>query len=170
MAQASDHSHWMYEVRSNQSGKHELKLVVQTVNGDLDRLEVVRGQPVTAEERKREDHRNEDLLRHPDAQKQRQHDQQEDAHRTERLMKMLPDAVTASYGKCEGELAELLFVPNPAFHPSSHEASVFHSMAGHIWVNSRQNRIAEIDGHLIKEVKFAGGLLGHLRQGRRVPR
>lgn len=164
-AQADDHSHWMYEVQSNQSGKHELKLVVQTAAGDLDRLEAVGGQPVTAQERKREDHRIEDLLRHPGEQKQRQHDQQEDAQRTDRLMKMLPDAVTASYGKCEGELTELLFTPNPAFHPSSHEASVFHSMAGHIWVNSGENRIAEIDGHLVKEVKFFGGLLGHLEKG-----
>jgi hypothetical protein len=78
---------------------------------------------------------------------------------------MLPDAVTARYGERQGDLVEILFEPNPKFHPSSHEAAVFHSMAGRIWVDTSQNRLAEIEGHLIKNVKFGGGLLGHLQKG-----
>ena len=78
---------------------------------------------------------------------------------------MLPDAVTAHYGKRQSELVEILFEPNPNFHPPSHEAAVFHAMAGRIWVNTRQNRLVEIEGHLTREVKFGGGLLGHLDKG-----
>jgi hypothetical protein len=36
-------------------------------------------------------------------------------------------------------------------------------MEGHIWIE--RNRLAEIRGHLIRPVKFGGGLLGHLDQG-----
>lgn len=32
-------------------------------------------------------------------------------------------------------------------------------------VDPRQNRLAEIDGRLVTEVKFWGGLLGHLDKG-----
>ncbi|MGA9498006.1 MAG: hypothetical protein WBV41_19245, partial [Terriglobales bacterium] len=34
-----------------------------------------------------------------------------------------------------------------------------------IWVNEREMRLAEIEGDLIREVKFYGGLLGYLDQG-----
>jgi len=59
------------------------------------------------------------------------------------------------------------FRPNPCFKPPSREAHVFHEMEGEIWVDARQDRLVEITGHLIHEVKFAGGLLGHLDRGGR---
>jgi actin-related protein len=164
-AQANDHSHWMYQVKAGVSGKEEEKVVVQTREGYLDRLRLVNGQPITPEQEKQEDQRIARLLKKPDEQKKQQRAQEQDARQTERLFKMLPDAVTARYGKRQGELAEILFEPNPNFHPSSHEAVVFHSMAGRIWVNTRQNRLVEIEGRLTRAVKFGGGLLGHLDQG-----
>jgi actin-related protein len=164
-AQANDHSHWMYQVKAGVSGKEEEKVVVQTREGYLDRLRLVNGQPITPEQEKQEDQRIARLLKEPDERKKQQRAQEQDARQTERLFKMLPDAVTARYGKRQGELAEILFEPNPNFHPSSHEAAVFHSMAGRIWVNTKQNRLVEIEGHLTRGVKFGGGLLGHLDKG-----
>jgi hypothetical protein len=164
-AQAKDHSHWKYQVKAGISGKEEEKVVVQTREGYLDRLRLVNGQPITPEQEKQEDERIATLLKKPDEQKKQQRAQEQDARKTERLFKMLPDAVIARYGKRQGELVEILFDPNPNFHPSSHEAAVFHSMAGRIWVNTRQNRLVEIEGHLIRGVKFGGGLLGHLDKG-----
>jgi hypothetical protein len=38
-------------------------------------------------------------------------------------------------------------------------------MAGTIWVNTKEDRLAEIDGHLVQRVNFGGGLLGHLDEG-----
>jgi hypothetical protein len=164
-AQANDHAHWMYEIKAGVSGKEQVKVAVQTREGYLDRLRFVNGQPITPEQEKQEDQRIAALLKKPDEQKKQQRAQEQDARKTERLFKMLPDAVTAHYGKRQGELVEILFEPNPNFHPPSHEAAVFHSMAGRIWVNTRQNRLVEIEGHLTREVKFGGGLLGHLDKG-----
>jgi hypothetical protein len=164
-AQADDHTHWMYQVKAGISGKEEEKVVVQTHEGYLDRLRLVNGRPITPDQEKQEDQRVARLLKTPDEQKKQQRAQEQDARQTERLFKMLPDAITARYGKRQGELAEILFEPNPNFHPSSHEAAVFHSMAGRIWVNTRQNRLVEIEGHLTRGVNFGGGLLGHLDQG-----
>ncbi len=164
-AQADDHSHWMYEVKAGVPGKEQVKVAVQTRQGYLDRLRFMNGQPITPEQEKHEDQRIARLLKKPDEQKKQRRAQEQDAQKTERLFKMLPDAVTASYGKRQGELVEILFKPNPNFHPPSHEAAVFHAMAGRIWINTRENRLVEIEGHLTRGVKFGGGLLGHLDKG-----
>lgn len=164
-AQANDHSHWMYEVKAGVSGNEQVKVAVQTREGYLDRLKFVNGQPITPEQEKQEDQRIARLLKKPDEQKKQRSAQEQDAQKTERLFQMLPDAVTASYGKREGELVEILFEPNPHFHPPSHEAAVFHAMEGRIWINTRENRLVEIEGHLTRGVKFGGGLLGHLDKG-----
>jgi hypothetical protein len=164
-AQVNDHSHWMYQVREEHSGKDQVRLVVQTSQGELDRLRSVNGRPITPEQEKGEDQRIERLIRDREQQEKRQRAQEEDARRTERLFKLLPDAVTAKYGERQGELVEILFTPNPNFRPSSHEASVFHAMVGRIWINKRRNRLAEIEGHLARNVKFGGGLFGHLDKG-----
>jgi hypothetical protein len=164
-AQASDHSHWMYEVKAGVSGKEQVKVAVQTREGYLDRLRFMNGQPITPEQEKKEDQRIARLVKNPAEQKKQQRAQQQDAQKTERLFKILPDAVTASYGEHSGDLVEILFKPNRNFHPPSHEAAVFHAMAGRIWINTRENRLVEIEGHLTRGVKFGGGLLGHLDKG-----
>lgn len=38
-------------------------------------------------------------------------------------------------------------------------------MSGEIWVDTKQQRLASIDGQLLNDVKLAGGLLGHLEKG-----
>jgi hypothetical protein len=38
-------------------------------------------------------------------------------------------------------------------------------MAGEMWVDTKQQRFVSISGQLMNEVKFAGGLLGHLEKG-----
>src|SRR6202158_942949 len=164
-AQANDHSHWMYEIKAGVSGREQVKVAVQTREGYLDRLKFVNGQPITPEQEKQENQRIATLLKKPDERKKQRTAQEQDARKTERMFQMLPDAVTATYGKREGELVELLFKPNPHFHPPSHEAAVFHAMTGRIWINTRENRLVEIEGHLTRGGSFGGGLLGHLDKG-----
>jgi hypothetical protein len=166
-AQAGDHTHWMYQVKAGVSGKERVKLVVETRDGDLDRLRSLNGQPITPEQESQEDQRIASIVNKPkshERSKQRR-EQAEDARKTDELFRMLPSAVIASYGERRGDLVEILFQPNPNFHPSSREGAVFHGMAGRIWINQRENRLAEIEGHLIEDVRFAGGLLGHLDKG-----
>jgi hypothetical protein len=163
--QRNDHSHWMYEVKSEESGKEKVKLVVESSDGDLDRLRSVDGRPITAQQEDQEDQRIKEFLNRRDAQNKRRKAEREDDRQTEHLFKMLPDAVNATYGKTEGDVAELLFQPNPTFEPSTREDAVFHAMEGRIWVNTREYRLVGIEGHLIKEVKFGAGLLGYLDRG-----
>ena len=164
-AQSTDHTHWMYQEKTENSRKEQVKWVVETHEGDLDRLWLMNGRPITREQQGQEDRRIERLLHKPGERRKQQRAQEEDARQTERLFKMLPDAVTAKFGERKEGLVEILFQPNPNFHPSSHEAAVFHAMEGRIWIDGRENRLAEIEGHLIRPVKFYGGVLGHLDEG-----
>lgn len=164
-AQAKDHSHWMYEVRSEESGERKIKWVIETSAGDVDRLESVNGRRISTAQAEQETQRIEGLVHTPEAQQEQRHSQEEDARKTEQMFRLMPDAVLARYGAREGGLVEIIFKPNPNFHPSSREGVVFHAMAGRIWINEKENRLAEIEGHLIREVKFGGGFLGYLEQG-----
>jgi hypothetical protein len=166
-AQADDHSHWMYEKKSDQAGKVEVKLVVETRDGDLDHLRSVNGHPITPEQEQQEEHRIQKLVHNREKHEKDKRDHHEDARRIERFMKVLPDIVTATYFERHGDLVELSFKPNPNFHPSSRETKVFHEMEGRVWIDTKQNRISEMEGHLIKEVKFGGGVLGYLHKGGR---
>jgi hypothetical protein len=78
---------------------------------------------------------------------------------------MLPTAFRYEYEGMEGGLIKLKCFPNPGFHPTNREAEVFHHMDGILWVNPEQKRLAGIDGNIISEVRFGGGLLGHLDGG-----
>jgi hypothetical protein len=164
-AQSDDHSHWMYQTKTKDSTKEQVKWIVETGSGDLDRLWSVNGRPITRELQKKEDQRIKHFLHTPGEQKKQQRAQQADARQTEQLFKMLPDAVTAKFGEHKDGLVEILFQPNRNFRPSTHEAAVFHAMEGRIWINEKNNRLAEIDGHLLRPVKFYGGMLGHLDEG-----
>jgi hypothetical protein len=163
--QADDHTHWMYQIKERRSGKEEVKWVVQTKHGELDRLLSVNGHPLTPEQQSREDQRIAGLLGKPEITRKQQRAQQKDARQTEELFRMLPNALIVKYGKRGDDRVELLFEPNPNFDPPTREASVFHAMEGRIWISLKENRVAEIEGHLRREVKFGGGLLGYLEKG-----
>jgi hypothetical protein len=47
------------------------------------------------------------------------------------------------------------------------EARVFQHMQGEMTVDTKQGRLVAIKGHLVEDVKFGGGLLGHLDKGGR---
>lgn len=164
-AQAADHTEWMYQTRVRNDGKDLVKMVVETREGDLERLQSENGKPLTPEQEKQEDHRIDNLIHNRREQRKLRHEKEEDGQKTERLFKMLPEAMTARYGSRQGDLVEILFTPNPNFRPPSHEAAVFHGMEGRIWINARENRLAEIEGRLMETIKFGGGLFGHLDKG-----
>jgi hypothetical protein len=163
--QAGDHSHWKYESRSQTSGRDYRREVIQTRDGEIDGVLEIDGRPLTQSEERNESERIQHLANNPDRQRKRQRDQAQDAQKSERMLKVLPEVVVASYGERKGELLELNFKPNPNFRPSSHEQQVFHAMSGRVWVDTKENRLAEIEGRLTRTVKFGGGLLGHLDKG-----
>ena len=165
-AEGQDHSLWMFRLETEKpNAQKEVDEVVETKDGDLKRPILIHGRELTPEEQEQVDKRIQRLIHNPDALRKSLNDKTQDTARSQRLLKMLPDAFVFNYGERHGDLVQLNFSPNPHFRPPTREAQVFHAMEGSIWVDSKKARVAAITGHLTREVKFGGGMLGHLDKG-----
>ncbi|MGH9530415.1 MAG: hypothetical protein ACRD2S_10920, partial [Terriglobales bacterium] len=164
-AEEQDHTHWMLKLETEKPRGKEVDEVVETKYADLRRHEVINGRPLTPRQEHAEDKRIQKLIRNPAMLRKSMKSENEDSNRSQKMLKMLPDALIFSYGKRQGDTVELHFEPNPNFRPSSHEAQVFRALEGDMLLNAKQGRLAEMSGHLKGEVKFGGGWLGHLDKG-----
>jgi hypothetical protein len=165
-AEAQDHSHWMFRRQTERprSGV-DVEEVVETNSGNLSFPISRNGRELSVGQKKKAQQHIQQLVHNPGDLQKSLKAQNEDAARTQRLLKMLPDAFAFSYAEQHGDLVHVNFKPNPQFHPNSREAQVFHAMEGSVWVDRKHSRLAEMTGHLMHQVKFAGGLLGHLDKG-----
>jgi hypothetical protein len=162
-AEIHDQSHWLLRLQTDKpGGAREVEEVVETKDGDLKRPLLINGRPVPKAEA---DRRLEQLAHNSNALQKSLKEKNEDTSRSQELLRILPDAFTFMFGAHRGNLVQLKFSPSPRFKPPNREAEVFHAMQGSIWVDTKQARLAEINGHLMHEVKFGGGVLGHLNPG-----
>jgi hypothetical protein len=162
-AEQQDTSHWMFRLRTQQPNrKAEVDEVAETTQGDLKRPLILDGRKLTASESEK---RMQELSHDEHALQKSLKDKNDDTAKSQQLLKMLPDAFIFKYAERRGALVRFTFSPNPKFRPANHEAEVFHAMNGSIWFNNEQLRLQEISGRLSHEVKFGGGILGHLDPG-----
>ena len=160
-----DPSRWRYDVTKSENGQNQTKRVVEMRDGSLERLIATDGKSLNLEQQQKETERIKSLISHPSEQEKLTRQQRKDAAQCAALIKMMPDAFTFNYAGEQGDLVHLTFTPNPAFRASSWEARVLHAMAGDLWIHSKDQRLAAVNGTLIEDVKFGGGWLGHLASG-----
>ena len=179
------------EVASNQSsGMHfrfkaeqvtpqlsQTKLMVETSDATAGLLVMQNGHPLTVQQRRNEEARLANYIQSPQELRKKKKQEKEDAEHTERILRALPDAFLyqrdgtepgrQGLGAPGDELVRLNFRPNPSYNPPSHVEQVLTGMSGHLLIDTTENRIAEINGTLSKEVEFGWGILGHLDPGGR---
>ena len=161
----TDQFHWSYREVVRKDGRLETHEVCQTSAGTLDRIIAIDNQPLSAEQQRREDARLQSLLASPGEMRKERQKQRDDASKQYRMFATFPDAFRYEYVGTEGRLLKLKFEPNPQFVPESRQEEVFHHLEGMMWIDPAQKQLARIDGRLTSEVRFAGGLLGHLDKG-----
>jgi hypothetical protein len=123
------------------------------------------GQLLTEKQRALEEERIKNLLDSPRQLKRQKQVQLDDAREATALLKLIPDAFVFEQESRESERMTLKFFPNPKFSPSGSSEKVFYHMEGILVLDTKQKRLVEISGRLMSEVKFGGGLLGHLDKG-----
>ena len=179
------------EIASNQSsGMHfrfkdekrtpqhsQTKLMVETTDATAGLLVMQNGQPLTPQQRHEEEARLANYIQSPQDLRKKKKQEKEDTDHTERILRALPDAFLyqrvgiepgrQGLGAPGDELVRLNFRPNPDYNPPSHVEQVLTGMSGNLLIDTAQNRIAEINGTLSKEVEFGWGILGHLDPGGR---
>jgi len=162
-AQLGDTSLWCYREEQQEDGKPNKTLqVCQTKDGELERLVAISGRELGPVQRQTDDERIQKLIGHPEQLRAKQKKEREDAEQARTLFRRLPEAFRFQCESESGNLITLRFRPNPAFRPATRAAQVFHHMEGTLILDSRQKRLVEINGQLTSEVRFGGGLLGHL--------
>ena len=155
----------------------QTKLMVETSDATAGLLVMQDGRPLTPQERRDEEARLQNYIQSPQELRKKKRQEKEDAEHTERILKALPDACLyerdgtelgrEGLGAPGDELVRLNFRPNPNYKPPSHDEQVLTGMHGNLLIDTKQNRIAEINGTLLKEVGFGWGILGHLDPGGR---
>ena len=151
------------------------KIYVETSEATAGLIVAYDGKPLTPEQRQAEQARLERFVNDPEELRKKRAQEHEDAERSLRIIRALPNAFFFEYageetgspgiGRVGEPLVKLTFRPNPSYRPPSHVEEVLTGMQGHLLVDAVHYRIASIDGTLFKQVGFGWGILGHLNSG-----
>jgi hypothetical protein len=165
----------MFRSRKQTPKGSQTRLYVETKDAMAGMMIAINDQPLTPQQQQSEtDHLNW-LAGNPEQLRKKHGHEKDDADRTLRIVKALPDAFRYKYagteagapdlGKTGDELVRLEFTPNPAYSPPSKEEQVLEGMQGYLLIDTSAHRIARIDGTLFREVSFGWGIIGHLDKG-----
>jgi len=153
----------------------QTKLYVETNDAMAAMLIAVNDQPLTPQQLQGEADHLAWLTGNPSQLRKKQAREKEDAERTLRIVKALPDAFRYEYagtensetglGKMGSQLARLKFVPDPSYSPPSRVEQVLDGMQGYLLIDTTSRRLARIDGTLFRDVSFGWGIIGHLDKG-----
>lgn len=143
----------------------EIRDVIFTKEGRVDRLIAVGDRPLTAAQQKKEVDRLKALLQRSASQTVTP---EQDAE-TQRRLKLVAAIHTAfSYqmsGTQESGILEFKFFPAEYFNPESRETRVYKGMRGVIQVDPRVDQLLRVDGEIFRNVSFGWGILGRLHKG-----
>jgi len=165
-AENTDNSHWMFRLDTKKPNAPEtIDEVVETKDGPLKYPLLINGRKLTDAQQRQANNEMRSAVGDPSSLRKADRAKADDDAHSQQMLKLFPDAFRFQYGERKGDLVQLNFTPNPNFRPPNREATVFHAMAGSIWVDAKQRRLAQITGRLTHEVKFGWGVLGYLDQG-----
>lgn len=177
MSASSSGEHFMFKDRKETSHASQTRLIVETRDATAGITIAEDGHPLTPQQQQAEEARLDDYVRNPDELNKKRKQEKEDAERTERILRALPDAFlyerdgeqagSDQVGRVGDELVRLKFRPDPTYVPPTRVEQVLTGMSGHLLIDVSEDRVAEIDGTLQKEVGFGWGILGHLDRGGR---
>jgi len=172
-----DTAHFLFRGTKTTPKGSTTKLYVETKEVTAGLTVANNGKPLTPEQRQAEEARLERFIKNPEELKKKSRQERENAERTLRIVRALPDAFLFEYageepssagiGRAGDPLVKLKFRPNPQYQPPSRVEEVLTGMRGDVLVDAVCNRLASIDGTLLKEVGFGWGILGHLDRGGR---
>jgi hypothetical protein len=154
----------------------QTRLYVETNDAMAGLLIAVDGHPLTPAQQQAEAGHLAWLMDNPEQVRKKQAREKEDAERSLRIVKALPDAFHYEYAGTENvaagpgdsrTLMRLKFTPNPSFSPPSHVEQVLTGMEGYLLIDSASHRLARIDGTLFRDVTFGWGIAGRLDKGGR---
>jgi len=172
-----DTVHFLFQGTKTTAQGSTTRIYVETKEATAGLVVAYNGKPLTADQLRDEEARVEHYIKNPEELKRKQEQERQNAERTLRITRAMPDAFLFEYageetsslgiGRGGSPLVKLKFRPNPHYQPPSRVEEVLTGMEGYVLVDTTDNHIASIDGTLFKAVGFGWGILGHLDRGGR---
>ena len=163
------HAPMRYVIHQSDGKQDTTKQIIETKDGDVERLVAVDGKQLSAEAEKAELARLDDLARHPEQQEQRKKGQRDFVNRMNSLAAQVPDAFLYKLEGTEacgsGECYRVSFTPNPNFNPPDRTSRLFRGVVGEALIDRASERLARLDAHFISNVDFGFGILGRVSKG-----
>src|ERR1017187_2390849 len=176
-ASKDDAAHFLFRGTKTTPQGSTTRLYVETKEATAGLVVAYNGKSLTPEPRQAEEARVERFITNPDELKKKRDQEHENAERTLRIIRAMPDAFLFEYageepgsegvGRAGDPLVKLLFRPNPRYQSPSRVEEVLTAMQGYVLIDAVRYRIASIDGTLFKDVSFGWGVLGRLDPGGR---
>ena len=142
------------------------KDIFETKDGAVAHLIAVNDAPLSSADQQKEESRLNGLLSDPSRQRHRKQSEDADTQRALKVLRALPAAFVYRFaGESEAGLKKFTFTPNPHFDPPDLETQVLTQMTGTIWVDTDNERVKRLEGHLQQDVDFGWGILGRLNKG-----
>lgn len=158
-----------YSLRKESTSGTTVRDMVEVKDGFVARVLTWNGQPLTPEERRKDDERLEHLAGDPAEQQKKFEQQKQEQRRVLSIVRALPSAAIYSDDGTEmvrGRLAtRLKFRPNPHFEPTTRETYAFKTSEGHLWIDQAAKRIVRLEATLTEDINLGWGLLGHIEKG-----
>lgn len=189
-AQQANHQPERFDLHRRDERRNVVRQIIETPQGDVAMLVAVNGAPLSQQGRAIEVSRLNALAANPDLQEHRRKREAEDQERVDNVMHLLPDAFFYRYDtvvSCAintepvvvvpgrvpppasnpqvSQCYHLTFTPNPRFNPPNLEAKILKGMAGEVWIEVSAERLVRLSAHLIADVDFGWGIVGHLDKG-----
>jgi hypothetical protein len=167
---SQDASHPMrYRLRKSSPRLTSAKEIVETRDGDVARLIAINDWPLSQADEQREQARLDALFSDPGRQRHRKQSEEADTGIVLKLLRMLPQAFLYEYAGAgqgpSGKAEKFRFRPNPAFNPPDLETQALTAMTGELWINTSQERVTRLEGHLQQDTTYGWGILGRLNKG-----
>lgn len=156
-----------YRLRKSSPRLTSTKEIVETRDGDVARLIRLGDQPLSPAAEQQENARLDALLSDPSRQRHRKQSEEADFGIVMKLLRMLPQAFLYEYAGTDdsGKVAKFHFRPNPGFSPPDLETQALTAMTGELWVDTTQERVMRLEGHLQQDTNYGLGILGKLDKG-----
>jgi hypothetical protein len=193
-AQAAHHPQ-RFVLHKKDDRRDYIQQIVETRQGDIAFAIAANGALLSPAMHQAQIDRLDNLDAHPELQEHRRKREAEDNARADKLLRMLPDAFVYHYDStipcivttppgipipgsalpavvappaapaATAQCYHLTFKPNPRWDPPDTESRILRGLAGDLLLEKSQERLTRLNAHLITDVDFGWGIIGHLDKG-----
>ncbi|MDE1175451.1 MAG: hypothetical protein PW789_02480 [Edaphobacter sp.] len=162
-----------YRVHIVDAKSDRVREVIESRDGNVARLILFNGKPLTPEQDKAERDRLTAMLSDPSGFAKHARGDDSGKKIADQLIHLMPEAMNYTYVPGQPQtghnpaVTEIVidFEPNPKFHPPTTTAESLTGLRGRTWIDPQSRQIVRMEGTIFKGINFGWGMLAHIYPG-----